>query len=194
MKTIIFKIALLLPALMLCLTLQAQVDLDAEDYDYLDPYDDNGDKWFEDIQDRRDFVNSLITEIKLRNVGGIVSIKDDVFVASIRTDDDLEYDNKNYLGGLIVKNTITQTLTTVPPSSTIDPNYYRIHFFIGANMTQAKIIVDSEVPAAESYWSESFANDVFTLELIQVDALRSTWLELVPPLQSTLNTLELTGY
>lgn len=198
MKTIILKITLLLPALLFCTFIQAQVDLDADDHDFLDPYDDNGDKWFEDVQDRRDFFNDLISSIKyIDDAGnlseGFISIKDDVFVASIRTDNDFVYDNKNYKTIMIPKGTAELSIP-IDGTDLADEITYRIHFFIGANMTEARILVLSNIPSADVSWGGEYVEDEFNLDLISEGALQSFWIELVPVMQSTLSALELFGY
>ncbi|WP_025743055.1 hypothetical protein [Aquimarina pacifica] len=197
MKTIILKIVCTIPALLLCLSIQSQVDLDADDHNFLDPYDDNGDKWFEDIQDRRDFFNNLVAAIKtndeLYGDMGFVSITEDLFIASVRTDDDRVYDDKNYF---LTFSTIYDSFSrseTICCTNSLELDYYRIHFFIGSNISEAQIEVNSQVPAALSNWSDTFATDNFELDLIESNALKSEWLELVPPLQSSLNSLYITG-
>lgn len=144
MKTKILKIALLVPALLFCVSIQAQNEEIPIDIDFLDPHDHLGNKWFEDIQDRRDFFNALATAVKTDPDRPLISITEDVFIATVRSDDDHEHDNKNYHHLFTFKSDSPQEVFNDLDHSYTDPHLYDLKFYIGQNMTYSKFTSDLE--------------------------------------------------
>ncbi len=192
MKKITLNVLLCLTVFLLGSNVQAQ-DLLKDDIDFLDPEDDAGNKWFETEQDKTAFLNAILEATGSSEATALASIKEDVFIASVRKDDDVVYDGKSYHTLIIDKSASPQTVSLdISTTNTADHNHYTIHFFIGENMSSAEFLIDHEIPTDGS-WGEDFTNDTYELDFIEVNADQSTWLELAPSLTSTLNEITLTG-
>jgi hypothetical protein len=169
------------------------VGLLKDDLEFLDPYDDYGNKWFETAQDKTDFLNAILTATGTTEDTALASLKDDLFVTSVRSDDDREYDNKNYHTLVLVKSAVEQEIFDDLVNNYTDRHAYTIQFYIGENMTTAKYSLDEDVPAGN--WGEELINSPteLTLTSAEQDAPRNTWLELESDFYSIMNSLTIRG-
>jgi hypothetical protein len=169
------------------------VGLLKDDLEFLDPYDDYGNKWFETAQDKTDFLNAILEATGTTADTAPASLKNDLFVASVRSDDDREYDNKNYHTIVIVKSeTINQSFNDLNHSFP-GRHIYTVNFYLGENMTYAEFLLDEDVPTG--YWGENLINLPYreTLTSSDINATRDIWLNIELDFDSIMNSLTLWG-
>ncbi|MFK7747637.1 MAG: discoidin domain-containing protein [Kordia sp.] len=168
-------------------------DLLKDDLEFLDPYDDQGNKWFETAQDKTDFLNAILTATGTTANTAPASLKNDLFVASVRSDDDGEYDNKNYHTIVLVKSdTMNQAFNDLAHNFP-DRHVYTVNFYLGENMTYAEFLLDEDVPTG--YWGESLINLPYReiLTATDVNASRNIWVNITSDFNSIMNSLTLWG-
>ena len=164
-----------------------------DDLTFLDPYDDYGNKWFETAQDKTDFLNAILTATGTTEDTAPASLKNDLFVASVRSDDDLEYDNKNYHTIVLTKSdTMGQSFNDLTHNFP-DRHVYTVNFYLGENMTYAEFLLDEDVPTG--YWGESLINLPYgeILTATDVNASRNIWVNITSDFNSIMNSLTLWG-
>lgn len=179
MKTKTLKRVLLLPALLLCVSIQSQEEevVVPEDIDFLNPYDHSGNKWFQRFQDRRDFFNNLVAAAKSDVDRPFISVKDDIFIGSIRSDDDHEYDNKAYYNVFLFKSDSEQEVFDDLEDQEEIAHLRDLKFFLGKNITSARFLMDENVANVFSY--ESLNHDIegtLTEPLFEIETDRGAWL------------------
>lgn len=168
---------------------QAQIT----DWDLFNPLDDEGNFWYETKADREDFFNYLVETVQVIHGDGLISLRDDVFAVSIRTDDDYVYDNKNYYHFVMPRNA-SGYVSFYDFNSTTALNDYSFHFYIGTNMQSAEITIVEDV--LSGFWGEQLVESNETTELtgVEVGDTRNLWLEYPTPVMGVLKNVIIKGY
>lgn len=159
------------------------------------PVDSDGNCWFENYADRKEFFNTLITKVKEQSNGTLISLHDDIFMASIRMDDDLMYDNKEYQTIAIIKeNNLPENTIKIKIEEDYPARFfYRVHFWVGENVSSAEFNLNREVPGG--YFGSELVDIPYIITLTNEEGvLKSKWLKWISPIAGETNELQLTGF
>lgn len=164
--------------------------------DLLNPIDSDGDPWFETIELKASFFRQLVTNASLTAAatGTPVSLLNDAFIVLIKKDVDFIDNNSNETySNLVVGKCNNNNAAAYNTQNTVASNRspVLISYFLGSNMTTAKMGISRFIPAGS--WGTSLVLDTDNLDLKALNSSTGGWINIQDGLQIALGNLSING-
>ncbi len=172
-------------------------------YNYFDPSDAvvNPDgsisyiKYYGSNEAKKNSTNNMFTQKRTQVPTKTKSMRQDVFIARIKSDGDLVLNNGNEKYFELVVFANDYETSQITPYSTENENTTRYRYFtkfyIGKLMTNAKYFMKEYIPAGR--WGINLTLNDYGYDLIANYSKRGEWLKLDPNFNGVLNSLKISG-